>query len=97
MEKINLYEIKSELKPNEKLLLDSSECTKTFLCKCRGGYSTEYFYKQKLVMILEGAITIKLGEKEYLFEKGDFFKMTDSENLKIIESDALILTIIEEK
>lgn len=97
MERINLYDSMNELKPNEKLLLDEGGCAKTYLCRCKGEYSPEYFYKQKLIVILEGEININVKDKDYTFKKGDFFKLEDNELFRITQSDALVLTIIEEK
>ncbi len=97
MEKINLYEINDQLKPNEKLQLDTGKYANLYLCKCRGEYSEEYFFKQKIAIVLEGFIEISIDEQIIRFSKGDFFKLNENENIKIIKSDALLLTIIEEK
>ncbi|MDY6786514.1 MAG: hypothetical protein SVK54_00135 [candidate division WOR-3 bacterium] len=98
MESMNLSQLKNNLKPNEKLLIEKTDSKTIYLCRCKGEYSPEYFYKQKIIIILSGYIVFDTGgDEEKEFKEGNYVKIEDTEQCRIKNSDALIITLIDEK
>ncbi len=96
MESIDLMEIVNQINPNEKMFLEKLGNIKTYLCKCFGKYSPEYFYKQRIILILDGEIEFKINEKIHKSKKGEFILINSNENIEIINSNAILLSIFEE-
>lgn len=94
---MNIMKIREQLKPNEKLLLESMGSINVFLCNCRGEYTPEFFYKQRMITVIEGEMKIKLNDIYETFTKGDFAYIDSKDRCVIEESDALVLIIVENK
>lgn len=97
MDRMNIIKIREQLMPNEKLMLENMGSIKVFLCNCRGEYTPEFFYKQRMITIIEGSMKVRLNDKVETFSKGDFAYIDSNDKCVIEESDALILIIVENK